>query len=43
MGIETIGSPDHTFEVLTGLGTETFADGTKISSVRLVFGTNRGF
>ncbi len=43
VGIETIGSPDHTFEVLTGLGTETFADGTKISSVRLVFGTNRGF
>lgn len=43
IGIESIGRADHTFEVLTGFGTETFVDGLEVSSFRLVFGTNRGF
>ncbi|MDF2693422.1 MAG: hypothetical protein K0S65_1805, partial [Labilithrix sp.] len=38
-----VGSPDHTFEFLAGFGTETFDQGTEVSSFRLLFGTNRGF
>jgi hypothetical protein len=43
IGIESIGTPDHTFELLVGVGTETFEEGTNANSVRVVFGTNRGF
>lgn len=43
MGVESIGSADHTFELLAGLGTETFDQGAEVNSFRLVFGTNRGF
>jgi hypothetical protein len=43
IGIESIGRPDHTFELLAGLGTETFEQGADVSSFRLLFGTNRGF
>jgi hypothetical protein len=43
IGIESIGSPDHTFEFLAGFGTETFTQGAEVNSVRLLFGTNRGF
>jgi hypothetical protein len=43
IGVETVGSPDHTFEVLFGLGTETFDQGASVNSVRFLFGTNRGF
>lgn len=43
IGIESVGRPDHTFEVLTGFGTETIDNGFQVSSVRLLFGTNRGF
>jgi hypothetical protein len=43
IGIETTGAPDHTFEILAGFGTETFADNAKVDSFRLVFGGNRGF
>ena len=43
VGIESIGSADHTFEFLFGLGSETFDQGASLNSVRLLFGTNRGF
>lgn len=43
LGIESIGSPDHTFELLVGAGTEAFDTGGSIDSFRLLFGTNRGF
>lgn len=43
MGIESIGSADHTFEFLVGFGSETFTQGAEINSFRLLFGTNRGF
>jgi len=43
IGVESVGTADHTFEVLFGLGTETFESGANVNSVRLVFGTNRGF
>ncbi|MBX3232406.1 MAG: BamA/TamA family outer membrane protein [Labilithrix sp.] len=43
MGIESIGAADHTFELLVGAASETFASGTEINSFRLLFGTNRGF
>lgn len=43
IGVESVGSPDHTFEILTGLGTETFEDNLRVTSFRLLFGTNRGF
>jgi Omp85 superfamily domain len=43
IGIETTGAPDHTFEILAGFGTETFADNAKVDSFRLVFGANKGF
>ncbi len=43
MGVESIGSPDHTFELLAGFGTETFEHGAEVNSFRLLFGTNRGF
>ena len=43
IGVESVGTADHTFEVLFGLGTETFDSGANVNSVRLLFGTNRGF
>jgi hypothetical protein len=43
MGVESVGSPDHTFEFLAGFGTETFDQGATVNSFRLLFGTNRGF
>jgi outer membrane protein assembly factor BamA len=43
VGVESVGGADHTFEILTGVGTETFDDNLRVSSFRLLFGTNRGF
>lgn len=43
VGVESVGTADHTFEILVGLGTETFESGANVNSVRLLFGTNRGF
>lgn len=43
IGVESVGGADHTFELLTGLGTETFEDNLRVTSFRLLFGTNRGF
>jgi hypothetical protein len=41
LGIETDGSPDSTMEVLVGIGTEPFALGTQIDTVRLAVGLTR--
>src|SRR5262249_14068818 len=43
VGVRTSGSPDHRFELLTGFGTETWDDGLKVTSVRFLVGTTRGF
>jgi Omp85 superfamily domain len=43
IGLESIGSRDGSFELLVGMGTETFDHGAQLDSVRVLFGTNRGF
>jgi Omp85 superfamily domain len=43
LGIESVGSPDSSFELLVGLGSETFEHGGQIDTARVVIGTNRGF
>ena len=43
IGLESIGSRDGSFELLAGIGTETFDHGTQITSGRVLIGTNRGF
>ena len=42
IGLES-GAPDGSFELLVGLGSETFDHGAQLDSVRIVFGTNHGF
>ena len=42
VGLTTIGSRDHGFEILVGLGTETFEQGGHVNSVRFTFGSRRG-
>jgi hypothetical protein len=43
IGIESVGSPDSSLELLFGIGSETFDDGGEISSMRLIVGSNHGF
>ena len=43
IGIESVGSKDNSLEFLVGAGTETFAQGTQVTSFRVVLGSNRGF
>jgi hypothetical protein len=43
VGIESVGTPDNSLELLFGVGSETFASGAKIDSLRIQVGTNRGF
>lgn len=43
IGFESSGSRDSSFELLVGFGTETFGQGARADSIRLVVGTNRGF
>ena len=43
IGIESVGSPDSSFELLLGAGSETFAHGTQLTSLRVILGTNHGF
>jgi hypothetical protein len=43
LGVQSTGSSDHRFEVLVGFGTETFEQGTKVDSFRLVIGGTNGF
>jgi hypothetical protein len=42
IGVRTNGAPDNFFEFLLAGGTETFDQGGRPASFRLVFGTNRG-
>ena len=43
VGLTTIGHRDQGFEVLFGVGTETFEQGARITSVRVTFGSRSGF
>jgi hypothetical protein len=43
IGVESVGTPDRSLEILFGFGSETFDSGAKIDSFRLVVGTHRGF
>lgn len=43
IGVTTSDERDAGFEVLFGLGTETIEDGAGITSVRVMFGSRRGF
>jgi hypothetical protein len=43
IGIESVGSPDSSLELLVGAGTETFEHGTQVTSLRLIVGSNHGF
>jgi hypothetical protein len=43
LGVESTGSGDSALQVLLGAGSETFASGGKVDSLRLVIGTTHGF
>jgi hypothetical protein len=43
LGVESVGTPDNSFELMLGAGSETFESGGKIDSFRFVFGTTSGF
>ena len=43
VGLRTLSIPEAQLELLTGFGTDTFDQGGKISSFRLVFGATHGF
>lgn len=43
LGVTSIGKRDAGFEVLAGVGTETLQQGAGITSVRLSFGSRKGF
>ena len=43
IGVQSNGSPDHRFEILAGFATETFEQGGKVDSFRLVLGGTNGF
>jgi hypothetical protein len=43
LGVESVGSPDSSLELLVGFGTETFDHGGQVDSLRVVLGTNHGF
>jgi hypothetical protein len=43
IGVESVGSPDSSLELLFGMGSETFAQGGRVESLRFAVGTNHGF
>jgi hypothetical protein len=43
IGLRTSNSPDNQFELLVGFGTDTFSEGTRVSSFRLAIGATHGF
>jgi hypothetical protein len=43
LGVESTGSADSALQILLGAGSETFASGGKVDSLRLVIGTTHGF
>jgi hypothetical protein len=42
VGLTTSNDPGHGFELLVGLGTETFEQGARVTSVRVALGLRRG-
>lgn len=43
IGVESVGTPDNSFRLMFGVGSETFESGGRIDSFRLVAGTTSGF
>ena len=43
IGVETVGSLDHPFEILLAFGTKPFEEGGDIDTTRFVFGTRAAF
>jgi hypothetical protein len=43
LGVESVGAPDNSFQCMLGVGSETFASGGRIDSLRLVVGATSGF
>lgn len=43
VGVETVASLDHPFEILLAFGTKPFDQGGGVDTVRFVFGTSAGF
>ena len=43
IGIESVGTPDSSLELLFGIGSETFEHGGQVTSIRAVLGSNNGF
>jgi hypothetical protein len=43
VGVETVSSLDHPFEILLALGTKPFDEGGGVDTVRFVLGTSAGF
>jgi hypothetical protein len=43
IGVESVGSPDNSLQILFGVGSETFDSGGKIDAIRFVVGTTHGF
>lgn len=43
IGVESTGSPDNSFQVMIGIGSETFESGGKVDSWRFALGTTSGF
>jgi hypothetical protein len=43
LGLTSVGKRDHGFEVLLGVGSETLEHGAGITSLRLSFGSRKGF
>lgn len=43
VGLRSNGSADQQFEILVGVGSETFDSGARVSSFRLALGATRGF
>jgi hypothetical protein len=42
IGVETVRAPDKSIELLFGIGSETFDQGGRVDSMRIVLGMNRG-
>jgi hypothetical protein len=43
LGMDSVGSLDHPFEILVAFGTRPFNEGSGLETFRLVFGTRAGF
>jgi hypothetical protein len=43
IGFRSVGTPDHQFEFMVAVGTETIADGLGLNTIRILAGATRGF